>query len=104
MSEKITEAVMQMRNLAYQGGLNVEPIHEAQRVDFSAALKHSLDQVNGLQQETNHLATSFELGDPDVDLADVMVAMQKSSLAFTGLTQVRNKLMEAYQDVIKMPV
>ena len=42
--------------------------------------------------------------DPTVDIAQVMVAMQKSSISFQALTEVRNKLLTAYQDVMNMPV
>lgn len=105
MSQQINDVVFQMRHLAYQSGLEVEvPAAREEGINFAAALKYSLDQVNALQQESNQLATRFELGDPEVDLGEVMVAMQKSSLSFTALTQVRNKLLEAYQDIIKMPI
>jgi len=52
----------------------------------------------------NDQAVSFAKGDTSTDLTEVMVAMQKASLSFQAMTQVRNKLLEAYKDVMNMPV
>ena len=73
-------------------------------VDFTALLKESVDKVNELQKESRQLSEAFERGDGNVSLAQVMVAGQKSSLAFQALTQVRNHLISAYEDVKNMPV
>jgi flagellar hook-basal body complex protein FliE len=50
------------------------------------------------------LSEAFERGDTSVSLAQVMVAGQKSSLAFQALSQVRNHLLTAYEEVMNMPV
>ena len=50
------------------------------------------------------MAAAFEMGDPNVDLADTMLALQKSSLSFQALSQVRNKLVSAYQEIMNMQV
>lgn len=73
-------------------------------VEFSAALKQSLDAVNAMQQESATLATAFERGDPDVSLARVMVASEKAGVAFEAVTQVRNRLLSAYRDIMNMPI
>lgn len=80
---------------AAQGGSNV---------DFGALLKSSLEAVNERQQGAAELARSFELGDPKVDLTRVMVEMQKARVSFEALYQVRNKLVEAYREVMSMQV
>ena len=71
---------------------------------FSNLLKQSIEQVNELQNTSGTLAKSFEMGDPSVSLAEVMIARQKSSIAFQSVLQVRNKLMEAYREVMSMQV
>ena len=48
--------------------------------------------------------SQFEKGDPDVSLAEVMVALEKASVSFQAMTQVRNELLSAYQEVMNMPV
>lgn len=72
--------------------------------DFSAMLKQAIDNVNGLQQNTSSLRNSFEMGDQNVSLADVMIASNKSGLAFDATVQIRNKMVEAYKEVMSMPV
>ncbi len=63
--------------------------------DFSQMLKQAIDNVNGLQQNTSDLRNRFEMGDTNVSLGEVMIAANKSSLAFDATVQVRNKMVEA---------
>jgi flagellar hook-basal body complex protein FliE len=72
--------------------------------DFSQMLKQAIDNVNGLQKDTGELRNRFEIGDENVSLGDVMIASNKSSLAFEATVQVRNKMVEAYKSVMSMPV
>jgi len=72
--------------------------------DFSQMLKQAIDNVNGLQENTSELRNRFEMGDKQVSLGDVMIAANKSSLAFDATVQVRNKMVEAYKEVMSMPV
>jgi len=71
---------------------------------FTELLASKLSEVNQMQKTSSELATRFEQGDPAVDVAEVMVAMQRSSVGFTAVTQVRNRLISAYQDIMNMPV
>lgn len=72
--------------------------------EFSSLLKDALSNVNATQTEAGRLRNAIEMGDPNVSLAQVMIASQKSSLAFEATVQVRNKLVEAYKDIMSMPV
>ncbi|MDF1762492.1 MAG: flagellar hook-basal body complex protein FliE [Oleibacter sp.] len=72
--------------------------------DFQSMFKNAIDKVNDNQKVAGNLATRFEQGDASVDLPEVMIALQKSSVSFQAMTQVRNKLVEAYKDVMNMPV
>jgi flagellar hook-basal body complex protein FliE len=76
----------------------------AQPGGFAQALKTQLDQVNGLDQEAQKLGERFSLGDNSVNLSDVMIATQKSSIAMQATIQVRNKLVAAYHDIMNMQV
>ena len=71
---------------------------------FSDAMGSALKKVNSLQAETRDLQAAFERGDPSADLARVMVAAQASSVAFRATVEVRNRLVQAYQDVMNMPM
>lgn len=71
---------------------------------FGEMFQQAIGSVNATQQQASSLATSFEQGDPQVSLAQVMVASQKASVSFQALTQVRNRLVDAYKDIMNMPV
>ncbi len=71
---------------------------------FQQTLSNALDGVSKTQQTANDLQTAFEMGDPRADLARVMVAMQQSQVAFRATVEVRNRLVQAYQDVMNMPI
>ena len=71
---------------------------------FAAALKNSLERVSTLQNDSASQARAFQMGASDVSLNDVMIDMQKASLAFQATVQVRNRLVAAYQEVASMPV
>ncbi|AAO10334.1 flagellar hook-basal body complex protein FliE [Vibrio vulnificus] len=72
--------------------------------DFSTLLNQAINNVNSLQKSSSDLQTRFDRGDADVSLSDVMIARNKSSVAFEATVQVRNKLVEAYKDLMNMPV
>jgi flagellar hook-basal body complex protein FliE len=73
-------------------------------VNFGELLRQSIDSVNEQQAAARSLATRFEGGAADVSVAEVMVSMQKASLSFQAMTEVRNRLVEAYQQVMNMPI
>lgn len=73
-------------------------------LDFGQVLKASIDRVNDMQSTASTLATAFEQGQPGVDITRVMLEAQKASLAFRAMSEVRNKLVNAYQEVMNMPV
>lgn len=76
----------------------------AEKVDFAQVLKSTLDKVNDLQSESRKMAQSFAMGDDNINLSDVMIAGQKSSISFQTSIQVRNKLVSAYRDIMTMQI
>ncbi len=101
---QISQVLAQMRALAQDAGVTERAAPGAGSADFAQLLKQSLDQVNATQQVSRTLSTAFEQGDPNVSLAEVMVGMQKASVSFEAVNQVRNRLLSAYQDIMSMPV
>jgi len=71
---------------------------------FSDLLSSAVNSVNETQMKSAELSKSYELGDPGVSLSQVMIQSQKATVSFQALTQVRNKVVQAYQDIMKMPV
>lgn len=72
--------------------------------DFAEVLKSSINQVNAQQLQADEMARQYELGNTEVPLHEVMMSLQKASLSFQTMVQVRNKLVTAYQEVMNMPV
>jgi len=72
--------------------------------EFGNMLRSALSSVNEAQQHATGLSTSFVSGSTDANLAEVMIAAQKADLSFRAMTEVRNKLVNAYQEIMNMPV
>lgn len=75
---------------------------EAQK-SFSAFFKEAINDVNKVQIESDVLTEKLVRGD-HVELHEVMVAAQKASITLNATMEVRNKVVEAYQEIIRMPV
>lgn len=86
---------------------NVTAINGAKAADapdFSEMLKAAIDKVNETQKTASALRESYEMGNPEVEITQVMIASQKSTVAFEAMSQVRNKLVSAYQEIMRMPL
>ncbi len=99
---EIENVLTQMRLVAAQSS-NTPP-DQTVNTDFSQILKDSIDKVNDTQMKAGQLAKAFETGDTDADLAEVMVSLEKASISFESMLRVRNKLVDAYQEVMNMPM
>jgi flagellar hook-basal body complex protein FliE len=101
---EINQVLAQMRVTRAQAMGGEMQAEETGKTGFGELLKRSIDAVNETQQTANEMRTSFEQGAEHLDLAEVMIAMQKSSLSFQAMVEVRNKLVEAYKEVKNMPL
>jgi len=72
--------------------------------NFGNLLTDALKTVNELQQDTGAKKMAFEMGDRNVTLSEVMIASSKSGVALDAAVQVRNKFVEAYKEIMSMPV
>ena len=117
----VNDLLMQMREMRSQamGGAEVKPRSDIEAAvgsdvskagatskpaDFNEMFSNAINSVNETQKSSGALATAYQQGDPNVSLSQVMVASQKASVSFQAVTQVRNKLVEAYQDIMNMPI
>jgi flagellar hook-basal body complex protein FliE len=104
-SMQISQVLAEMRALQGRAsGISQPPAAAAQPLDFANLLKNSIDGVAKMQNQAGALADAYQAGDKDVDLTKVMLELQKASLAFRAMTEVRNKLVDAYQQVMNMSV
>lgn len=83
---------------------DISPGSSAKGVDFQEILGSAINQVNDVQKQSGALAKSFQMGDPEVTLTQVVVASEKAGVAFEAMSEVRNRLVNAYEDVMNMPI
>ncbi len=98
----VNQVLAQMRAITAQAGK--ETTTESVDSGFAQILSNSIDKVNETQKHAGSMAQAFETGETDVNLSEVMVSIQKANVSFQAMVQVRNKLVDAYNDVMKMPM
>ena len=99
------QLLSQLNDMAEKAGLNKNTEEKTSGgVSFTEVLQQSLNGVNQRQQSAAQLAQRFELEDPNVDLSHVMIEMQKARVSFEALMQVRNRLVTAYEEIMRMPL
>jgi flagellar hook-basal body complex protein FliE len=99
------QLLMQLRAAAAQTRMpSAPPVEQSGGANFSSLLDQSINKVNEMQQTAGSLGRAFEMGDPNVTLPEVMIAKSKAGLAFEGMVQVRNKMIDAYQEIMRMQV
>lgn len=104
-SMQIQQVLAEMRSLqARASGAPEAPAAGAQPADFASLMKNSVDQISTMQNQATAMADAYEAGDKSVDLTKVMLEVQKAGLAFRAMNEVRNKLIDAYTQVMNMSV
>lgn len=68
---------------------------------FADTLGQAIEKVSAVQQHAGDMQVAYERGEV-TDIAQVMLARQESGVAFEATLQVRNKLLSAYQDIMRM--
>ena|SRR5579883_1260851 len=104
----ITSILSQIRTLQQQAALRPDTSEKPAAIGpqggFGESLKQAIARVDGDQKQAQNLAQRFELGDPDASLTRVMLAQQTAQLSFRATVEARNRLVQAYQDVMNMPL
>ncbi|WP_456267375.1 flagellar hook-basal body complex protein FliE [Kushneria sp. AK178] len=96
--------VQQMQGVAQQAGGQHNAAQQAGGVSFAGELKGAIDRIDGMKQTAETKAAAFSRGDSNVALNDVMVDMQKASVATEMGIQVRNRVLSAYREIMSMQV
>ncbi len=71
---------------------------------FRTAMADALKDVSRSQMEASRLQREVTLDNPNVSIEETMVAMQKAQIGFQATVQVRNRLVQAYTDIMNMQV
>ena len=105
MSTSFTNQVLaQMRAMQALANPQATPEAVQGQGNFSNLMQDSIREVNAAMQESRAMTTRFEMGDPSVSLAEVMVNSQKAGLQFQAVAEIRNRVLSAYKEVMNMPV
>jgi len=102
---EIDRVLAQIRALSSQLHPAATPTRPAQASgvsEFANILRQGIDSVNQQQQRAGQLADAFERGTPGVELPQVMLEMNKASVSFRALNEVRNRLISAYQEIMNI--
>jgi flagellar hook-basal body complex protein FliE len=102
---EMTRMLAEMQRLAATADARPSEVSGAGETrGFADLLKSSIDAVNEAQASASDMAAALERGDKSVTLPEVMIALQKASLSFQAMTEVRNRLVNAYQEIMNMPI
>ena len=79
------------------------PGKDEEGASFGDVLKDAISTVNDLQKQSDHEIQKLMTGETE-DLHTTMIAVQKADLSFQMMMQVRNKIVSAYQEIMRLPV
>ena len=103
-TRSIDNLLGQLRATSDAAAGKVSSVQPTGGADFGQALQNALQQVSAAQENAKEMAQNFTAGEENVNLQDVMVNLQKASISFQQMVQVRNKLVSAYENIMNMPV
>jgi len=102
INAQIAQAVERLKSMAPAAkGVDAG---QAKGSDFVASLDSALGAVSKNQNAATELQRQFQLENSGVSLEETMIAMNKASLSFSAAVQVRNRLVQAYEQIMQMPV
>lgn len=70
---------------------------------FSSVLKGAIEDINKLQNNADQAIAKLEV-DNTTSIHEAVIALEKADVSFRAMMQVRNKIIDAYQEVMRMPV
>jgi flagellar hook-basal body complex protein FliE len=102
---EINRVLEQIRSLSAQTKVGTAQPSQTQETgpsQFATIMRQGLDAVNQSQAKAEQLTDAFARGTPGVELPQVMLEVSKAGVSFKALSEVRNRLVSAYQDIMNM--
>ena len=97
-------AQISTRSAQAAGKPAAQAVHAATDAGFDKRIGGAINKVNDAQHASMQMQKAFELGEPSADLASVMIAQAKAQVSFKAMSEVRNRLVSAYHDIMNMQV
>ncbi|MFY3384886.1 flagellar hook-basal body complex protein FliE [Paracidovorax sp. MALMAid1276] len=104
MDLRISSATAPLQGAGLARRAMAAPQNDASEVGFSSALKGALQSVSAAQNRSSDLQKEVQMENPAVSLEETMVAMQKAQIGFQATLHVRNRMVQAYTDIMNMQV
>ncbi|MDO4682846.1 MAG: flagellar hook-basal body complex protein FliE [Lautropia sp.] len=79
-------------------------VEKSQQVSFGDLLMDALKDISNTQTVADRQQRAFEVGEPGATLESTMVSMQKAQIGFQSALTVRNRLVQAYSEIMSMQV
>lgn len=98
------EVAERVRQSARAAGLSAQGVEAPDPGGFQTALSQALRSVSNAQNQATTLQREVTLDNPTVSIEQTMVAMQKAQIGFQAALTVRNRLVQAYSDIMNMNV
>ncbi len=102
--DRVLSQIRQLQSATRVGVPTAPPVAAPGANSFANVLQQGLEKVSSQQAKSSQLASQFERGVPGIELPQVMLEAQKSSVSFRALVEVRNKFVEAYREIMNMPL
>ncbi len=101
---RVLAQIRAIQSAARSGAPAAADVAATEGASFANVLRQGIERVNTQQAKASELQTAFERGVPGVELPQVMLEAQKASVSFRALTEVRNRFVEAYREIMNMPL
>jgi flagellar hook-basal body complex protein FliE len=102
INAQIAQAVERLKGIA--PAAKAADVGQAKGTDFVSSLDSALAAVSKNQNTATELQRQFQLENSGVGLEETMIALNKAQLTFSAAVQVRNRLVQAYEQIMQMPV
>tara|TARA_R110000787_G_scaffold188679_3_gene300386 strand:+ start:442 stop:753 length:312 start_codon:yes stop_codon:yes gene_type:complete len=99
---EVNRLLTELRSLSARSSFKPQQLDKAEGSQFAQTMVEAARNVSEAQMSARKAATDFEMGRGD--LATAMMLGQTASVSFKAMTEVRNKLVQAYQEVMSMPL
>lgn len=102
--KELSTTYMQVNNVNNSSPLNSASTGSGDSIDFAVYLKDALNSISSVQNESKAKSEAFELGETGIELSDIIIDSQKASISLQLAVQVRNRVVQAYSEIMSMPV
>ena len=102
--DRVLAQIRQLQSATRVAVPTAPPVAGSSPGSFANVLQQGIEKVSAQQMKSSDLASKFERGVAGVELPQVMLEAQKSSVSFRALVEVRNKFVEAYREIMNMPL